>query len=123
MEGENYHPANLVQSDQDYVNQDDYSKELDVHKDILGGFNPRLGFIRKVYAILSVQLLITIAIASLSIFWKSFADFQENQIWLFFVIIAASCGLMITLFCYQEASRKVPTNYLLLGGFTLCMAY
>ena len=27
------------------------------------------------------------------------------------------------MFCYQDAARRVPGNYLLLGGFTVCLSY
>jgi hypothetical protein len=39
---------------EDNYDPEAFTKEFDeVHKDILGGINPRIGFIRKVYSILS----------------------------------------------------------------------
>jgi len=53
MQGEDYHPPNYELNEQEIMNEDINAKDFDVHKDILGGFNPRIGFIRKVYSILS----------------------------------------------------------------------
>lgn len=30
---------------------------------------------------------------------------------------------MIVIFCYKDAAREVPKNYILLGAFTLCESY
>ncbi|KAG4907506.1 hypothetical protein JHK86_055990 [Glycine max] len=61
----------------------------------------RWGFIRKVYVIISLQLLFTAAFSSLFIFFtpaRNFARYNQYRIW------------------------KHPVNLLLLGLYTLCMS-
>jgi FtsH-binding integral membrane protein len=79
----------------------------------------RLGFIRKVYGVLTFQLILTVAIASLGLN-DSVKDFYINNLWLFYVAIASSIIIIIPLTCYPEVARKVPGNYILLTLFTIC---
>jgi FtsH-binding integral membrane protein len=83
----------------------------------------RLGFIRKVYGILSVQMLLTTFMCFLSMFSKSFLRFQMENMWL--IVTAMICTLILPclFFCYEDLFRKVPTNYIILGVFTLFESY
>jgi len=83
----------------------------------------RLGFIRKVYGILSAQLLFTFFMCLIACSSDSFVQFQRNNIGLLFVAVILSIVIMITLMCFPAYAKKVPTNYVLLGVFTLCEAY
>ena len=78
----------------------------------------RLGFIRKVYGILSIQLLITTVLCFVSVSSKSFAKFQIQNIWLMWVCLIGSIIVMIALVCFRNLCREVPTNYILLFSFT-----
>lgn len=79
----------------------------------------RMGFIRKVYAILLVQLLITFAVIAafvlvpeLNIFAKKHGD----------VLMGAGIGsfiLILILTCFPSAGRTFPQNFFLLFSFTL----
>lgn len=75
----------------------------------------RLDFLRKVYGILSVQLLFTFLTASV-FKWSSVITYivQTNH-WLVFAGIIGSLGLCIALQAYKN---EYPTNYMLLAGFT-----
>ena len=116
-------------------NRREYPKETD---SLLGGgqnnggrvlsvedheVNDRLGFIRKVYAILSVQLLVTFGAIAMTKMDKSTDDWMKNQaalaVSLFFVSFFVQCAIM----CCRQVARKVPTNYILLTVFTLCQAF
>ncbi len=86
-------------------------------------YNPRLGFVRKVYGILSVQLLLT----GLGIYlagWH-FANFFLTPTAHFIAIFCAVIAIIIsfTICCYTSCARSVPTNYYLLFTFTLCEAF
>ena len=83
----------------------------------------RIGFIRKVYGILSVQLLITVGITLLSFLNDSFANFQRNNIALLYVSIFSSLIISLVIICVRKVARSVPLNYILLGVFTLCESY
>ncbi len=82
----------------------------------------RLGFIRKVYGILSIQLVMTTLLSALS-FIPSVKGFLLTHIGLFYLVVILSICLAIPLICCQNIARKVPTNYILLFSWTLCESY
>jgi FtsH-binding integral membrane protein len=83
----------------------------------------RLGFIRKVYGILSAQMLLTTFMCFLSMFSNSFLRFQIENIWLIYIAMICTLILPCLIFCYEDLFRKVPTNYVILGVFTLFESY
>ena len=83
----------------------------------------RIGFIRKVYGILSFQLLITFSMVVLSCTSKSFSNFQVQNTAIFFLCLVVSLITSITLICFRSIARSTPLNYILLGVFTLCESY
>jgi len=80
----------------------------------------RMGFIRKVYGILSVQLLITVAIAA-PFQVMSRQNIIQHQ-WLLvlstFMLLGTMCSMMC---CRGTFLRKYPQNYLFLLVLTSCM--
>lgn len=83
----------------------------------------RLGLIRKVYGILTTQLLIT-SLVTLVPFLNDgvrIAIVSSPGI----VLIAAIFGLILScgLACVQSLARTVPMNYVLIFAFTACEAY
>jgi FtsH-binding integral membrane protein len=83
----------------------------------------RLGFIRKVYGILSIQLLITTLMCLLSISSPSYAKFQLEN---YGICVFCSIGTIITMIsivCCSSVARKVPTNYIVLMAFTCFEGY
>ncbi|KRX05748.1 hypothetical protein PPERSA_09888 [Pseudocohnilembus persalinus] len=86
-------------------------------------FDAQMGFVKKVYSILSVQLLVTTFICAISMVSDAFLSFQINNIWLFYFLIVIQIGIMYTLVCSPHQARTVPNNYILLFAFTLCESY
>ncbi|XP_054653513.1 protein lifeguard 2-like isoform X4 [Dunckerocampus dactyliophorus] len=85
--------------------------------------NIRRIFIRKVYTILMVQLLVTLAIGCLFTFCDPVKDYiQTNPGWYW-----ASYGVFfvtyLTLSCCSAPRRQFPWNVILLGIFTLSLSY
>ncbi|XP_077369073.1 protein lifeguard 2-like [Festucalex cinctus] len=85
--------------------------------------NIRRVFIRKVYTILLIQLLVTLAIVSLFTFCDPVKDYiQANPGWywgsygVFFVTY-------LTLSCCSGPRRQFPWNLILLAIFTLSLSY
>ena len=78
-----------------------------------------MGFIRKVYLILATQLLFTSAITAIPVASDDAADYLEDNIWILIVASVFSIALSCALVCVRKLARTVPTNYILLGGFTL----
>jgi FtsH-binding integral membrane protein len=83
----------------------------------------RLGFIKKVYGILSVQLLITTLFSLISMTSTSFLKFQMNNLWLFYFCIAMTLVLPCVIVCFQGAMRQSPYNYGILFSFTFAESY
>jgi FtsH-binding integral membrane protein len=83
----------------------------------------RLGFIKKVYGILSVQLLITTLFSLISMTSTSFLKFQLNNLWLFYFCLVMTIVLPCVIVCFQGAMRQSPYNYGILFSFTLAESY
>lgn len=76
----------------------------------------RMGFVRKVYALLSCQLLLTVAVAA-PLQTASEAWISKNM-WLLYLSVAMTFASMCVMACCQDACRQFPTNYLFLFVFT-----
>lgn len=80
----------------------------------------RLGFVRKVYGILSAQLLLTVVIAApfslLSVNWIA------GHVWVLYAsiiaLLACACGMV----CCGQKLRQYPQNYIFLFIYTAIMA-
>lgn len=82
----------------------------------------RASFVRKVYSVLCVQLLITVMMTALSMTSPAFFLFQLSNVWLFYVSIVVCLVVEIYMFCCQ-GGRTFPENFICLGLFTLAEAY
>jgi FtsH-binding integral membrane protein len=86
-------------------------------------YNPRLGFVRKVYGILSAQLLLTTAFVYIAL---TRFDNVLNSSWAYaLLVISAIITVIISFMLILSTSlaRTVPTNYILLLTFTLCESF
>lgn len=79
-----------------------------------------MGFVRKVYGILSAQLLLTVAIGT-SIYMAGEAWIVSNA-WLLYASTAVLIGTMCAMCCCQAALREFPTNYIFLLLITSAMS-
>lgn len=69
-----------------------------------------------------MQLLITFIIA-LVMQQNAVATFFYSNTWLFWISYAVMIGTMLAILCCEEARRQVPTNYILLGVFTVAEGF
>jgi len=80
----------------------------------------RMAFIRKVYAILTVQLAATAIFSSISFFNYNFKNWIQGNAWMMWLSIFGSLlFLVLTLW----KSRSYPMNLFFLSGFTFFEAY
>lgn len=79
----------------------------------------RHAFIRKVLGLLTVQLLLTAAVAMPILIKKHVRRFLHANPWVFFLALVVTATLLLVLACSEAARRRHPTNLLLLAGFTL----
>jgi FtsH-binding integral membrane protein len=80
----------------------------------------RTGFIRKVLVILTLQVLTTLACATLFMLSPNVRVQVLSTRWPLYTAIFAPIGFLLALGCYQ---RSHPTNLILLSGFTLAESY
>lgn len=77
-------------------------------------------FIRKVYAILTVQLLFTTALSAVSFFSKPYRTWIQSNQWMMWVSLFGAIGFMLLTFWKR---KSYPTNLIFLAGFTGLEAY
>lgn len=80
----------------------------------------RMGFMRKVYGILSAQLVVTTVVAALFMASQPIQDFVQQNHWMMTIALIGTFG---SLFALMWKRQETPTNYILLGVFTLMEAY
>lgn len=80
----------------------------------------RMGFLRKVYGILTAQLLLTTVFASISMFTPIVRFYINENEWLLTVAFLLSIILLLALMVKR---RETPLNYILLTAFTTIEAY
>ncbi|KAK2862252.1 hypothetical protein Q5P01_001785 [Channa striata] len=83
----------------------------------------RRTFIRKVYAILMVQLLVTVAIVGLFTFCTPVRYFIQTHPGLYMASYLMFFATYIALSCFGDLRRQFPWNIILLVLFTLSMAF
>uniref|UniRef100_A0A8C5Q9Y1 Protein lifeguard 1 n=1 Tax=Leptobrachium leishanense TaxID=445787 RepID=A0A8C5Q9Y1_9ANUR len=79
----------------------------------------RKAFIRKVYITLGIQLVITVGIICMFIFWKTLKEWVQDHIYFAYGLLAALIILTVVLACCDNVRRKVPYNFIFLGIFTI----
>ncbi|CAZ80980.1 unnamed protein product [Tuber melanosporum] len=80
----------------------------------------RHAFVRKVYAILTVQLIVTAIFSSISFFNDSFKTWIQTNTWMLFIALFGSLGFLGLTFWKRHS---YPMNLIFLSGFTLVEAY
>ncbi|KAM0323644.1 hypothetical protein ACHAQA_008579 [Verticillium albo-atrum] len=80
----------------------------------------RMQFIRKVYAILTVQLIVTGAVSALSFFSEGYKTWIQSHPGVVWASLFGSIAFMLLTFWKR---KSYPTNLLFLSGFTLLEAY
>lgn len=80
----------------------------------------RLGFLRKVYGILSIQLFATTMIAAFGMFTPAVKLYISQNHWMMTGAFLLSMALLLALMVKR---RETPTNYFLLMGFTIVQAF
>lgn len=97
----------------DIDNKSNHSRESEVSVNTM----MRLGFIRKVYGVLTAQLIVTVLIASIG-FLDSVKNFYSTNWWPFWVCFGLLFITCLALTCFRKVARSVPLNYILLFVFT-----
>lgn len=83
----------------------------------------RVGFIRKVYYILCIQLLVTALFIIIGAASEQYQDFVKENIVVYILAVVGYIASVCALICNRKLARKVPANYILMGILTVCMSY
>jgi len=78
----------------------------------------RRGFIRKVYGLLTVQLIVTVATASEIYSMGQNKDWLASHEWLLWLSVFATIGTICAMSCCEKVVRQYPQNYIFLFTFT-----
>lgn len=84
--------------------------------------NVRLGFIRKVYAVLSLLLFITFAFCIVARFSNEYVAYMQREPWVVVIASILVIALLYMLGCWKKAARTVPWNYMLLILFGIAQS-
>lgn len=79
----------------------------------------RHAFIRKVYSILSAQLLVTIGLIVAIIYIPPLKGFFQTNSWILWLLLIGTVIIMLMLACCESVARSYPINMILLFVFTL----
>jgi len=82
----------------------------------------RLGFVRKVYGILFIQLLVTAAVMWPFSAYDEVKNYCFANSWVVYTAMAINFVTLIAITCCGDLGRKYPTNYVLLSIFTVTEA-
>ena len=94
---------------------EDIKNEFAYHNNVHGAAKHiRLGFLRKVYSLLALQLIMTTLIAGVCLMTPQVKGFVHENPWLLMVAFILSMGLLIAL---HVKRRETPVNLILLAGF------
>ncbi|KAE9972057.1 hypothetical protein BLS_004197 [Venturia inaequalis] len=80
----------------------------------------RRTFIRKVYAILTVQLFATAIASSISFYSAAYKSWIQNNPWMMYLGLFGAIGFMLLTFWKR---KSYPTNLIFLSAFTAMEAY
>jgi len=80
----------------------------------------RMQFVRKVYSILTVQLLATAALSSISFFNSSYKHWIQSNQWMMWTSLFGAIAFMLLTYWKR---KSYPTNLFFLAGFTGLEAY
>ncbi|NXV92786.1 LFG3 protein, partial [Calonectris borealis] len=78
-------------------------------------------FVRKVYAIISLQLLVTVGIIAVFTFVSPVRSFVQRNVAIYYASYAVFLVTYLVLACCEGPRRRFPWNIILLSIFTLAM--
>ncbi|CAI2352222.1 unnamed protein product [Caenorhabditis sp. 36 PRJEB53466] len=93
-----------------------------VHRLSFDDQSVRAGFIRKVFALVTLMFAVTAGFSSVPIISKDFAEWCHEYWWLTYVSMAVYFVFYLTLVCCQSIRRCFPCNLIVLTVFTLSAA-
>ncbi|XP_015592113.1 protein lifeguard 4 [Cephus cinctus] len=97
--------------------QNDFAYNNNVHN---ANIKIRMAFLRKVYGLLSIQLLMTVIVAAIFMMCEPVKLFIQQNTWMVGASFFLTLGILIAL---SVKRKDHPANLILLSAFTLVQAY
>jgi len=85
--------------------------------------NVRVAFTRKVFAILAVQMAVTVGMSALFMYTESIRTAVQSSMGAYISAYVIFLVLVFTLTCCESVARSHPINMIFLGLLTLSMGY
>jgi FtsH-binding integral membrane protein len=79
--------------------------------------------VAKVYILMLMQTWVTLIWVIVVKNNKGIQEWIIDNIWLFYLSLVASIGIMISIFCFSKVARKHPLNLILLAAYTIFESY
>jgi protein lifeguard len=110
-----------------YEKDDQRSSEIYSHYDLppphSHRHNDRIGFIRKVYALLCIQLIWTIIVTAIVVSVPSISEGIKNTKGAVIAALIITIFLIFAIMCFKKVARKYPINYIALFTFSIFESY
>lgn len=101
--------------------QGDIKNQFEYHNNVMGASKAvRLAFMRKVYGLLAVQLIMTTVIAGALLLTPGVKELVQTNSWVLVPAFFLTFGLLMAL---HVKRKEHPVNLILLAAFTVIMAY
>jgi len=110
----------LLMSHDDDMEKGDITDDFSYRNNVAGAhIYIRMGFLRKVYGLLTTQLLLTALVAGVCAYVPVIRDTIHSQPWLLLMCFPLTLGLLVGL---HVKRHEVPLNLILLALFTVTQA-
>eukprot|EP00826_Nyctotherus_ovalis_P037206 TRINITY_DN3379_c0_g5_i3.p1 TRINITY_DN3379_c0_g5~~TRINITY_DN3379_c0_g5_i3.p1 ORF type:complete len:260 (-),score=51.42 TRINITY_DN3379_c0_g5_i3:91-870(-) len=89
----------------------------------LRGKEERQGFVRKVYSLVFMMLLVPTALVVICVYVDPVREFVIKYRWIYYVTSGLTIGMLLSLICFYHILKSVPANYIFLFSFTVFESY
>ncbi|XP_043923653.1 protein lifeguard 1 [Protopterus annectens] len=100
-----------------------YNDNQDFGTNYFDDKNVRRAFIRKVFLVLTAQLLVTFGFVAVFTFVDEAKGYVRRNVWTLYLSYGVFLAALIALACCGDLRRKHPWNLIALSVITLCMSY
>ncbi|XP_069674339.1 protein lifeguard 4-like [Periplaneta americana] len=114
-------PLMFAQEDVEFGGKPGIADDFAYNNNVMqASVNIRMGFLRKVYGLLSLQFLLTVVVSGVCMYVPVVRNFIHTNQWLMSCALLLSMVVLIALFIKR---RDSPANLILLATFTVIQAY
>lgn len=98
------------------------ASHIQINSEFFESKQVRHNFIKKVYGLLTTQLIITVAVVALFALNDNVRGWAKQNQWFNLAAFAVVFTLLIVLACFKDVRRKHPHNIIILFAFTIAQS-